>query len=131
MWRNNVEYELHHIGIPTDQIRPGERYASSVGMFTTDDFSGPLPIHWHRFEADSPLHPLLRMQPHVAYKVSNLAAATENYTVILGPYEPIDDYRVAVIDNFGVPVELIETTLPDDIIWHRAATGQKAGIYRR
>ncbi len=129
MWRKDVDYELHHIGIPTDQIRPGERYASSVGLYTTDDLGGPLPIQCHRFEPDSPLHALLRTQPHVAYKVSDLAAAIENHTVILGPYEPIDDFHVAVIDNAGVPVEFIETTLSDDVVWHRAATGQKASLY--
>ncbi|CAN7696859.1 hypothetical protein [Caballeronia sp. 15715] len=76
------------------------------------------------------MHALLRTQPHVAYKVSGLAAAIENHTVILGPYEPIDDYRVAVIDNAGVPVEFIETTLSDDVIWHRATTGHKATLYK-
>jgi hypothetical protein len=130
MWSKDVDYKLHHIGIPTDQIRPGERYASSVGMYTTDDLSGSLPIQWHRFEVDSPLHVLLRTQPHVAYKVSDLAAAIENHTVILGPYEPIVDYRVAVIDNSGVPVEFVDTTLSDEVIWHRAATGQKASLYK-
>jgi hypothetical protein len=98
-------------------------------MYTTDDLSGPLPIQWHRFGVDSPLHALPRTQPHVAYKVRNLAAPIENHTIILGPYEPIDDYRVAVIDNSGMPVEFIETTLSDDVIWHRAATEQKVSLY--
>jgi hypothetical protein len=129
MWREGVEYKLHHIGIPTDQVRLGERYASSIGMYTSDDLSGPLPIQWHRFEANSPLHSLLRTQPHCAYKVSDLAAAIDNHAVVLGPYEPIDGFLVAVIDNAGQPVEFIQTALSDDVIWHRATTGEKSTLY--
>lgn len=128
--RQGVTYSLHHIGIPTEQRLAGERYARAVGMYTTDDPTGPLPIQWHRFEPDSPLHPLVRSQPHVAYKVSDLAAAIDGHTVILGPYEPIDGYRVAMIDNAGVPVEFIETTLSDAEIWRRATTGESASLYR-
>ncbi|QGZ65852.1 VOC family protein [Paraburkholderia acidisoli] len=130
MRREGVTYTLHHIGIPTTQTLPGERYAAKAGMYTTDDLSGPVPIQWHRFEANSPLHPLMRAQPHVCFKVNDLAAAIAGHTVILGPYEPIDDYHVAVIDNAGVPVELIETTLTDAEIWGRARSGQHASLYR-
>src|SRR5690606_17225118 len=111
MSREGVTYTLHHIGIPTAIPQAGDPYAAKIGMCTADDLTGPVPIQWHRYEPASPLHPLLRTQPHVAYKVDNLAAAVVGHTVILGPYEPIDDYRVAVIDNAGVPVELIEATL--------------------
>jgi hypothetical protein len=129
MRREGVVYTLHHIGIPTDKPLTGERYASSVGMYTTDTLTGPVPIQWHRFEPDSPLHRLIRSEPHLAYKVSDLTAAIAGHTLILGPYEPIDDYTVAVIDNAGVPVEFIETNLSDDEIWHRATTVHKSSLY--
>lgn len=37
--------------------------------------------------------------------------------MILGPYEPINDYFVAIINDAGVPVELIQTSLSDEEIW--------------
>lgn len=129
MRRDGVIYVLHHIGIPTEQKREGERFAAAVGMYTTDDFSGSIPVQWHRFEADSVLHPLMRSAPHVAYKVDDLEAAIVGHEVILGPYEPIDDYRVAVINNAGMPIELIQTGLSDEEIWGRAKSGQKASLY--
>lgn len=43
---------------------------------------------------------------------------------LLGPCEPIDGYVVAVIDDGGVPVELIQTDLSDDEIGDRARSGQ-------
>jgi hypothetical protein len=129
MRREGVTYTLHHIGIPTTEWRPGERYAAKVKMYTTDDLSGPVPVQWHRYEPGSPLRPLLREQPHVAYKVNDLSAAIEGHIVLLGPYEPIDGYRVAVIDNAGMPIEFVETTLTDDEIWGRARSGQRASLY--
>lgn len=82
-----------------------------------------------RYEPDSPLHPLMKSLPHVAFKVNDLEAAIEEEEVILGPYEPIDDYRVAVINDNGVPVELIQTSLSDEVLWSRAKEGQ-GSLYR-
>jgi hypothetical protein len=130
MRREGVTYTLHHIGIPTDITRPGERYAPSVDMYTSDDLTGPLPIQWHRFGPDCKLAEPMRSQPHIAYKVDNLLAAIEGHRVILGPYEPLDDFRVAVIDNGGMPIEFIQTTLTDAEIWHRAGNASKAQLYR-
>jgi hypothetical protein len=113
---DSVTYTLHHIGIPTAELRPGEKYAAKVGMYTTDDRSGPVPVQWHRYDPSSSLHPLLRKQPHVAYRVNDLIAAIDGHTVLLGPYEPIDGYHVAAIDNAGMPIEFIETDLIDDDI---------------
>ena len=91
-------------------------------MYTADN-PGKFRVQWHRFTHDSPLHPLLKTVPHVAFKVNRLSAAIEGEEIILGPYEPIDGYRVAVINHAGVPIELIETTLSDDEIWTRGRSG--------
>ena len=98
-------------------------------MFTADN-PGKFKVQWHRFTDDSPLHPLLKTVPHVAFKVDNLSAAISNEEIILGPYEPIDDYFVAVINDAGVPIELIQTTLTDEELWERARTG-KGSLYRK
>ncbi|MDQ2128293.1 hypothetical protein R4I72_07490 [Leclercia adecarboxylata] len=71
----------------------------------------------------------MKTLPHVAFKVNSLSAAIEGEEIILGPYEPIDGYPVAVINDAGVPIELIETTLSDDEIWPRARSGH-GSLYR-
>lgn len=123
-----IRYQFHHMGIPSDTPREGECYSAKAGMFTADN-PGAFRIQWHRFTPDSPLHPLIRTVPHPAFKVDDLAAAIAGETLLLGPYEPIDGYRVAIIDDGGVPVELIETELPDDEIWARARRGE-GSLYR-
>lgn len=117
---DGVTYRFHHLGIPTGTARPGERLSEAMGMATSDDPCRLVRVQWHRFDPDSPLHPLLRSAPHPAFKVSDLDRAIAGKEVILGPYEPIPGFRVAAIADGGIAVELIETSLTDAEIWGRA-----------
>lgn len=117
---DGVTYQFHHLGIPTAEPRPGERYSAVYGMYTSDDPCAYARVQWHRFEPSSPLHSLLKQAPHLAFKVSDLERALVGKTVILGPYEPIPGFRVAAIADGGVAIELIETALSDEQIWARA-----------
>jgi len=98
-------------------------------MYTSDSDCQLLHIQWHRFTSDSSLDPLVRSMPHAAFKVDDLDRAVRDRKLLLGPYEPIAGYRVAIIDDGGIPVELIETTLSDEEIWGRAITGTNSPIY--
>jgi hypothetical protein len=117
---NGVECTFHHMGIPTTEVKPGERFSEQIGMYTSDSDCKNLRIQWHRFESNSSLHPLIRTVPHVALKVSDLDRAIEGYNLLLGPYEPIPGFRVAIIEDGGCPVELLQTTLTDEELWARA-----------
>jgi hypothetical protein len=115
-----VAYEFHHLGIPTQSERPGERYSDVYAMYTSDDPCRLARVQWHRFKPESPLHPLLKSAPHPAFKVSDLERAIAGKSVILGPYEPVPGFRVAAIEDGGIAIELIETQLSDDELWSRA-----------
>ncbi|MFM0520517.1 hypothetical protein PQR08_24095 [Caballeronia jiangsuensis] len=128
--RNGVTYEFHHMGIPTREPREGERYSAQFRMHTSDADCELMRVQYHRFEEGSTLPELMRTVPHAAFKVSDLTKAIEGKLVLLGPYEPIDGFRVAVIRDGEAPVELIETTLADEQIWGRAKSGTRASIYR-
>jgi len=126
--KSHLRYEFHHMGIPTEEIRPDETFSAAAGMYTADN-SGRFRVQWHRFTKDSPIHPLLRTVPHAAFKVADLKEAIAGEEVVLGPYEPIDGFFVAVINDGGVPIELIQTELTDEEVWRRARTGQ-GSLYR-
>jgi len=66
--RNGVQYEFHHLGVPTQDVKPNERYNSQFGIYTSDSDCGIVRIQWHRFDADSCVDPVLRMLPHPAFK---------------------------------------------------------------
>lgn len=107
-------YTYHHMGIPTEQVRPDETYHKEMGFTSTPFLDNPYRIQWHRFDADSPLHPLLKEKPHVALKVTSIEKEIEGKNVLLGPYEPIPGYRVAIIEYEGIPIEFVETELSDE-----------------
>lgn len=119
---NGVRCTFHHMGIPTSEKKPGERYSQLFGMYTSDSDCRTLRIQWHRFDPDSSLHPLVQTIPHVAFKVADLEQASTGYSILLGPYEPIPGFRVVMIEDGGQPIELVETKLTDDQIWARAGT---------
>ncbi|KTD08511.1 VOC family protein [Legionella jamestowniensis] len=118
-----TRYQYHHMGIPTTTPREGERYSSTFKMYTSGGEHTEYRIQYHRFEDDSPLHPLIKTMPHVAFKVDNLEEAIRNKEVILGPYEPFSGYKVAMIAECGTPVEFIETTLSEEEIWYSEHKG--------
>jgi hypothetical protein len=60
-----------------------------------------------RFEDSSPLHPLIKSVPHVAFEVDDLEAALIGQEVISPPGSPSDGVRAAMIVVDGAPVELI------------------------
>jgi len=117
--QNQVEYRYHHLGIPTDIVRPDERYSGNFKMFTSDN-EGEFRIQFHRFEKNSPLHPIIKNNPHVALQVDNLEDAIAGREILLGPYEPIERYKVAIINDNGLPIELIETDLTIEELWNKA-----------
>lgn len=113
-----VKYEYHHMGIPTNIPRTGEKYSSTFKMYTSGGEDNEFRVQYHRFEADSPLHPLITTKPHVAFKVSNLDEAIKGKELLLAPYEPFPGFKVAIIAESGVPIELIETSLSEEEIWY-------------
>jgi hypothetical protein len=117
---NALVYEYHHIGIPTNGVKANERYSPKFKMFTADAEGSRFRAQWHRFEDESPLHPLIKTLPHVAFKVSDLDGALEQRRILLQPHSPFPGYRVAMIEDGGVPVEFVETTLSDEEIWSLA-----------
>lgn len=116
-------YQFHHMGIPTTEPKPNERYSAKYRMYTADADSADFRIQWHRFEPGCPLHPLIQTVPHPAFKVPSLAMAIADKNVLLGPYEPLPGFHVAIIEEGGVPIEFIETILSDEEIWGRAQQG--------
>ncbi|CEK09747.1 VOC family protein [Legionella hackeliae] len=112
-----TRYEYHHMGIPTQIKQENERYSSTFKMYTSGGENSEYRIQYHRFEEESPLHPLIKTMPHVAFKVDSLEQAIDGKEVILGPYEPFSGYKVAIIAECGTPIEFIETTLAEEEIW--------------
>lgn len=103
----------HHIGIPTSQPRPGERYIKHLKIFIVGHENSEYGVEWMRFEADAPVPELVRQVPHVAFEVSDLASELVGREILIAPNSPSDGVRVAFIVENGAPIEFLEFTDPN------------------
>jgi len=101
-------WRYHHLGVPTETPRAGERYLEHVRMYVSGFETSPYGIEWMRFEPDSPVSELVRTVPHIAFEVDDLDSALEGKEVLVEPSFLADGVRVAMIVDDGAPVELLE-----------------------
>lgn len=108
--------KYHHYGIPTNEPRDDESLVEVGGFkfYSTPFEANKWHIQWHRFPEGHGLPELLTQVPHVAFQVDDLDNEIEGCNVLLGPYSPLEGFRVAIIEEQGVPIELVETQLTDE-----------------
>lgn len=103
-------WKYHHLGIPTDQKMPDEKYLPAFKFYVSGFSRNPFGIEWMRFEKDCPIDPLIQSVPHLAFEVEDLdfELKKHNFKVITQPNSASPGVRVAMIEHDGAPVELIE-----------------------
>jgi hypothetical protein len=101
--------EFHHIGLITQEPKPGEMYFESLKVWGTDPADDPNKIEWVRFAPDSPLAstPVAR-GPHVSFAVDDLDAELDGKDVAVPPTQVTDDIRIAYFWQDGLLVEYLE-----------------------
>jgi len=106
----------HHYGIPTKERREDETLVEVSGfkLYSTPFEANKWHIQWHRFPEDHGLPELITKVPHIAFQVDDLDREIEGAKILFGPYSPLPGYRVAMIEEQGVPIELVETKLTDE-----------------
>lgn len=102
--------KYHHIGIPTEEKKPGERYIEHLKMYVSGYEDSPYSVEWMRFESDCSLPELVQTVPHVAFEVDDLEKELEGKETIIEPNSPSEGIRVAFIEHNGAPVEILEVT---------------------
>jgi hypothetical protein len=103
-----VARRYHHIGIPTDKPRAGERYHPDLKFYSSGLDDSEFGIEWMRFEPGCPIPEQVRRVAHVAFVVDDLASELEGRRVIIEPNSPSAGVTVAFIDEDGAPVELMQ-----------------------
>ena len=110
------KWDFHHLGIPTEEVKNGESFHPKFKFYATPFGANPYRGQWHRFPYECELPEILKKVPHLAFRVENLDQEIAGKNVILGPWEPMEGFRVAIIEEEGIPIEFIETEIDDDEI---------------
>ena len=100
--------KYNHIGIPTKNKMPREKYLPQFKMYVSGYEDSVYRIEWMRFEPECPLPEIVKNVPHVAFEVDNLLEAIEGKKVIIKPNSPSDGVQVAFIEDNEAPVELMQ-----------------------
>ncbi len=99
---------FHHIGIPTKEKKPGEKYIAHLKFYVSGFDTSEYGIEWMRFDEDSPVSEIIKQIPHVAFEVDNLDEAVKGKELLGEITSPSEGVRVAMIIENGAPVEFIE-----------------------
>ena len=107
-----------HIGLITDGQKPGESWVEATRVWVTSPRAHGCNIEWLRFEPDSPVTGPLRSEPHVAYRVPDVHAATEGHDVLAEPFDVGNGFlTVSFVLVDGAVVELMQYANPDEEGW--------------
>ncbi len=103
----------HHLGIPTTDVRPGERHLPELKVHVSGYEESAYGIEWMRFDADCPTPALVKTVPHVAFEVDDLEAELRGKEILIAPNSPSPGVRVAFIVENGAPVEFLQISRRD------------------
>lgn len=125
---------FHHIGKPVslESIKDNKdvKYSPLFDMYSLNMQNAvSLPIEWRAFENNSSLDRRIQTEPHIAFKVNDIAAALIGQEIVMPLYEPFVGYRCAMVQVNGVLIELIETSLPEENIWRDEETLKNGVLY--
>ena len=100
-----------HLGVPVKTPQPDEVYSPEMKLFLTDPKDHPYQCGCLRFEPDSQMPEDLKNNPHVAYKVDNLADELSRCEKIVMPETQVNPTtKIAFAWRDGVLFELMECT---------------------
>lgn len=103
-----MKKEFHHIGVPTDEVRPNEIYLADIDLYITDAGAHAHHVEWVRRGPRCALPEILGRRAHVAYMVDSLEEALRGQQVIAPPWEAVPGLMVAFILDDGAPVEFLQ-----------------------
>ncbi len=99
---------FHHIGIPTKNIKPNEKYLEECKMYVSGFNTSEYGIEWMRFDENSPVADIIKKIPHIAFEVDNLESAINGKKLINEISTPSKGIRVAMILENDAPIEFLE-----------------------
>lgn len=103
-------WKYHHLGIPTNNVMPNERYLPQYKFYVSEFDESPFGIEWMRFDKDCTIHELIKTVPHLAFVVKDLdfELTTRKFKILSEPGLAMAGIRVAMIEYNGAPIELME-----------------------
>ena len=100
-------YEFDHVGITTVLKQPDENWVEQSRVWVTNPRNHPEHIEFLRYEPDSTVPAAVRDNPHVAYRVDDLAPhlSAEGVEILIPPFIVGDFLEVVFVRKHGMIFE--------------------------
>lgn len=100
-------FEFDHVGITTTVKQPAEDWVEASRIWVTNPRHHPEHIEFLRYEPDSTVPAAVRDNPHVAYRVDDLAPhlAAEGVEILIPPFIVGDFLEVVFVRKHGMIFE--------------------------
>ena len=106
-------FEFDHVGITTTKKQPHEDWVEQSRIWVTNPRHHPEHIEFLCYEPDSTVPAIVRDNPHVAYRVDDLAARiAEVDEVLIAPFIVGDFLEVAFVLKHGMVFEYMRYLKP-------------------
>jgi hypothetical protein len=90
-------FDFDHIGITTTTKQPNEDWIESSRVWVTNPRNHPEHIEFLRYEPDSTVPQVIKDNPHIAFRVDDLAPHMEGQEIIIAPFTVGDFVEVVFI----------------------------------
>ena len=98
-------YVFDHVGITTTEPQPEEDWIEISKVWVTNPRMHPEQIEFLRYRQDSTVPAAVRDNPHVAYRVKELAPHLQGVEIVIPPFVVAGFVEVAFVRKHGVIFE--------------------------
>jgi hypothetical protein len=101
------DYAFDHVGVTTTEVQPEEDWVEASKIWVTNPRRHPEHIEFLRYRADSTVPQIIRDNPHVAYRVTDLKPhiTAEGVEIIIPPFIVGDFLEVVFVRKYGMIFE--------------------------
>jgi hypothetical protein len=94
-----------HVGITTTEPQPEEDWIEASKLWVTNPRKHPESIEFLRYREDSTVPAPVRDNPHIAYRVKELAPYLRGVEILIPPFVVGDFVEVVFVRKHGVVFE--------------------------
>lgn len=94
-----------HVGITTTLKQPGENWVEQSRVWVTSPRDHPEHIEFLRYEPDSTVPEIIKVNPHIAFRVEALGPHIEGQEIIIAPFVVGDFLEVVFVRKYNTIFE--------------------------
>jgi len=97
-----------HVGLTTTEPQPNENWIAQSRCWVTNPRDHPEHIEFLRYAEGTTVPEIVRVNPHVAFRVEALEPHIERQEILIPPFVVADFVRVVFVRKYGMVFEYMQ-----------------------